>query len=202
MTEKLGWHSIPRPLPKCKPALSTLAWPIKIGCHGFYGASANMVVEQVIKEFIFAEIHLSVPTAHFGDNNGQLLLDVLKLCSDLSSNKPGIKIVPDFRFHSMDALVQKLSENHINCYFRPTEPEWLGVSSALDAAVACGRPVAINKCKGFRHLHNLTPSICIEDSSIQKIMENGTDPLKPYIAANSPEKLSAKMDEIMRKVIG
>lgn len=202
MQEKLGWYVVPRPIPKILVTPQTYHQPIRIGCHGFYGASANMVVEQVTKEFASAEIHLYVPIANFGDKNGQLLLDVLKLCSSITDKYPDIKVIPDFRFHSMDTLVRLLSENDINCYFRPVEPEWRGVSSALDAAVASGRPLAINKCKGFRHLHNLTPSICIEDNSIMDIMINGLESLRPYIEENTPEKLSAKMDEVMRKVIG
>lgn len=202
-----NWFKTPRPIPASEfrvelsgPHFLSPYLP-RIGSHGFYGASANLLVEQVAKEFAAAIIYLNVPVAHFGDSNGQLLLDVLKLCSETTDRFSGIKVIPDFRFHSMEELVRRLSLNDINCYFRPVEPEWRGVSSALDAAVASGRPLAINRCKGFRHMHGIKPSICIEDRTIRDIANSGTKSLMDYVAENTPEKLTEKVDDVMRRIL-
>lgn len=197
------WFSVPRPIPK--PTKLKILYgheETSIGCHGFYGASANMVVKEIAEQWKHGDIYLYVPVASYGDRDAKLLLDVLRLCSEITEDFPGIRVIPDFRFHSTQELIAQLSRHTINCYFRPTEPEWKGVSSALDLAVASGRPLAINKCKGFRHMHNLIPSICIEDRSLSDILDSGTKPLKPFIEANTPEKLTEKVDYVMRSILG
>jgi len=40
--------------------------------------------------------------------------------------------------------------------------------------------MAITKCGMFRHVYSATPSICIENSSLTRIIENGVTPLEPF----------------------
>lgn len=193
-----NWKIIPRPLPRWNPISKVIDMENpKIGVHGFYGASAHMLTEQVVKEFDTATVRLHLPYAHFGDPSGEKARDILARCHETIKSKPGITIEANHEFLTTTKLLEWLSENDINCYFRDTEAEWKGVSSALDSAMAVQRPLAVNKCKGFRHVHNLEPSICIEDRSIREIIASGISPLLPLYQANSVSAICNRVDDIV-----
>lgn len=196
------WFSIPRPLPAWTPVESPVETKHpKIGVHGFNGASANMVVERGMKEFESATFRLHLPFATFGDPDGKTAKEMAGLCRDLVKGNERFKLDVNHEFLTMHGLLAWLSENDLNCYFRDIEPDWMGVSSALDAALAVRRPMAINKCKGFRHLHDLSQSICIEDRTLLQIIESGCVPLAPVHERNSVEKMGEAFDSVMKTLV-
>lgn len=203
MEDHDNWHSIPRPLPQWIPGSPLIGRnandPI-IGVHGFYGATANLVVEQVAKEFESAVIRLHLPFAHYGDQDGAKAREMVHLCMKLLDEHPKICLTYSHQWLDTNALLGWLSYNDMNCYLRDTKAEWKGVSSALDAALAVRRPLAINKCQGFRHVFACEPSICVEDRSLKEILATGIEPLKPLYEQNSREKLLARMEQILEAI--
>lgn len=200
LTPRKNWHSIGRPLPQFSKRPNTAAgghFPI-IGCNGFIGAFADQVVHKVVQEFEYAKIRLSLPFAKYGDANGSQALAMAERCRSMVVNNPGIKLEISHEFMPLEQLLHWLNQNDINCYIRPPAP-WRGVSSAPDAAIACGKPLAVNRCQAFRHLHNLSPSICVEDSSLLEIMANGVSPLAKLYADWSPENIRKQVEDAICK---
>lgn len=204
MERREHWYSIGRPLPHRFPkwpdkpiGLATvLACPV-VGVHGFFGATADLVVKQVLQEFEKATIRLHAPFAHFGDREGKTALELVGQCRELLKDKPDIQFSVTHEWKSADELLDWLHDNDVNCYFRDKSAKWRGVSSALDAAVAAGKPVAINQCDGFRHLFGCQPSICIEDRTLKEIITTGTEPLKPFAIANDGMNVGEKVEAIL-----
>lgn len=181
MTPRGKWAVLGRPLPRYykRPNTAPVADLPVIGSHGFLGAWADQLVHKVVQDFEYAKIRLNLPFAKYGDTNGAQALIMADRCRNMLVNNPGIALEVSHDFLPMENLLDWLNQNDINCYIRPPAP-WRGVSSAPDAAIASGKPICVNRCQAFRHLHNLTPSICIEDRTIPEIMSSGFSPTIPF----------------------
>lgn len=209
MTQHGKWHVIGRALPVVANALclpqfahAPSSWqkPV-IGVHGFLGAWADQVVHRVIQEFEYCTIALSLPFARYGDANGDQARSMADRCRQMTVNNPGITLQIGHDFLERDRLIAWLACNDLNCYFRPGDMHWRGVSSAPDFALAANRPIAVNKCNAFRHLHNLNPSICVEDSSLTEIFANGLSPLVAFKAKwCDPEKIRSDIESVLLKL--
>lgn len=188
------WHSIGRPIPTYPLGHHNSA-TVTIGVHGFLGAQAHHVVAAAIREFSYATVRLSLPYSTFCDPSGHAARSYAQACRNMASNT-GITIEVTHDFMPPDLLVWWLSENTVNCYFRDLAP-WRGISSAPDSALAARRPLAVNKCSAFRHLHNCTPSICVEDSSLKDIIANGLKPLEPLYEQWSAENVRRQVEDVL-----
>lgn len=198
-----NWHSIGRPLPVFTPDSRYFSNhnPVPtVGCYGFMGAWANQVVEQVLKEFEFAKVRLNLPFATYGDAGGGHARAMADLCGSFVMGT-GITIEISHDFLPQPQLLDWLSKNDLNCFFRPVQMGWRGVSSAPDSALAVRRPIAVNRCSAFRHLHNLNPSICIEDSSLTQIVANGLSPLVPLYAKWDAETVRAQVEDVITGLV-
>lgn len=191
------WTVIGRPLPKNSRSLPDLHGSLAVGVHGFLGAWADQVVHRVLDEFEYATIKLSLPHSHFCDPNGDSARAMADRCRGLVSGS-GIKLCVSHDFLERDTLLTWLSTNHINCYIRPDNIPWRGVSSAPDFALACGRPLAVNKCQAFRHLHTCSPSICVEDSSLSDILSYGLSPTLQFKRDwCDPDKIKEQIESVI-----
>ena len=100
-------------------------------------------------------------------------------------------------FLSTYNLLRWLRQNDLNVYMRDLPPTWRGVSSVLDPALAARRPIAVNLCTAFRHVHNLNPSICAEHNSLPTILENGIRPLEPIYQEYAPHRVRAQVEDVV-----
>lgn len=192
------WHVLGRPLPRYEVKPFQYRNGVTFGCHGFLGAWANEVVNRVLQEFEFATIRLNLPFAKYGDASGSQAMAMANQCREMVANKPGIKLEISHEFLPLDSLLDWLAGNDMNIYVRPISMGWRGVSSAPDSALAANRPLAINKSNAFRHLHNLSPSICVEDSSLTEIFANGLSPLVAFKAKwCDPEILRWQVEDVL-----
>jgi hypothetical protein len=89
-----------------------------------------------------------------------------------------------------------LSANHVNCYIRDASPS-MGTSSALDNALAVRRPIAINRNHMFRYLFDLKPSICVEETPLSQIVQNGVAPLIPVYQRNDRAVVRGELEQIL-----
>jgi hypothetical protein len=194
-----NWYSIPRPLPQWSP---TVASPVNyecptLGVHGFGGASADWLVTRAIDEYDNAVVRLHLPWAYYGDNAGESARKMADLCREHVKRKPSIELQIQHHWMSVPRLLAWLSLNDMNVYLRDPAAHWHGVSSALDSALAVRRPLAINKCMGFRHLHGVTPSILVENRSLKDILKTGIEPLKAVYEQHSTANLVKRVEEIL-----
>lgn len=191
-----NWHPIGRPLPQFK------YWPtnenkiLTVGCYGFMGGWSRHVVAQVIKEFEFARVRLNLPFATYGDADGGIARHTADMCGMMVMGT-GVTLEISHDFLPQPQLLDWLSQNDINCFLRDTNTGWRGVSSAPDAALAVRRPIAVNRCSAFRHLHSTNPSICIEDSSLTDIVRQGLNPLIPLYQAWAPEVVREQVESVI-----
>lgn len=201
MSDHDNWHSIPRPLPVYDSGklIGRGGEPI-IGVHGFFGASADLVLKRVMEEFDRAILRMHIPFAFFGDRDGKASKEMAARCMAMLEDKPEICATYSHRWLDARDLLGWLSYNDLNCYLRDTTGVWRGVSSALDAALAVRRPLAVNKCQGFRHVFGCQPSVCVEERSLKEILATGIEPLKPLYEANSREKLVARVESILEGI--
>lgn len=200
MSSRGKWHSIGRPLGRIleRTLNPTLGLPV-IGVHGFMGAWAPLVVERVLQEFPEAIVELHLPFATYGDADGRHARASAQRCQEMTQGT-NVAVNVNHEFMDEDLLLDWLNVSDINCYFRPKEMHWRGVSSATDLAIASGVPLAINKSSAFRHLHNLSPSICIEDLSLKKILENGVTPLKPLYSRWAPDVIREQVERVIESL--
>lgn len=191
------WHSIGRPIPAYfpTPAREMNHQPV-IGCHGFIGAWSDRVVQKVVDEFEFATVRLHLPFSKFCDPDGVQAKHMAWRCRGLVGQS-GVKLEVSHDFLPQPKLLEWLAGNDLNCYFRPTDMHWRGVSSALDCAMAARKPIAINRSTAFRHLHNTSPTILVEDHSLEEIIANGLSPLVPFYQRWSAENIRQQVESVI-----
>jgi len=151
-----------------------------IGSFGFgmAGKGFHKLISRVQDEFDTAIIRLHIPFATFGDSDGRAALSIAKQCKELIV-KPGIELQLSHEFLSQKQLLDFLAQNSLNAFFYD-EHKGRGISSVIDFALSVQRPIAITKSGMFRHIISTCPSICVEDSSLVEILQNGIGPLSKY----------------------
>ena len=149
----------------------------KIGSIGFATPNKDYpgIVSYVQSQLDNCVIRFNIPSAKFGDSDGANARAVAQQCRDLIV-KPGIELQISHDFLTQEQLLDFLSENSVNIFFYRHSFS-RGISSAVDLAIASGRPIALNRDPMFRHLFDVRPSIFVEDNSLTKIIDNGTSPL-------------------------
>jgi hypothetical protein len=154
---------------------------VTIGSFGFgFGDKGfERLIETVRQEFDEAKIVLNLP---FNDVvSSQLQQRAMAKIKEAGAriSKPGIELVITHDFLSKTQLLDFLASNTLNAFFYDTN-KYQGISSTIEHALAVRRPMAITKCGMFRHVSSANPSICIEDSSLKRIITNGIAPLEPF----------------------
>jgi nucleoside-diphosphate-sugar epimerase len=161
---------------------------------GFPHKGIHRIAEQIQKEFDEAIFRLHIPFSYYGDPNGdsarQRVIEVKQIIT-----KPGIKIEASHDFLSDEEIIKWLNSNTVNCYFYDYL-ENSGIASSPDYAIACRKPIAINNSRMFINLHDLTPTIEIEKTSLKQIIENGITPLVPLYEKYKPENVLRDYENI------
>ncbi len=167
-----------------------------IGDKGF-----ERLVDTVQREFDRARIVLNLPFNDIVDKQGKLhALATTERCRSVLS-KPGIKLIIKHDFLSKKRLLDFLAANTLNAFFYDPHKQ-LGISSTIEHALAVQRPLAITRCGMFRHVSSASPSICIEDSSLKQIIDNGIAPLVPFYCEWSEPNFILDYERILDKVLG
>lgn len=168
-----------------------------IGSFGFglNGKGFERVIEVVQSEYEHAHIRLHIPIAAFGDASGRLAREIAEQCKKVIL-KPGIKLTLSHNFLSQKELLDFLAQNTMNAFFYD-KFENRGISAVIDLALAVNRPIAITRSQMFRHVHSISPSILIEESTMKKIVEQGVGPLKPLVKEWNKTNLIWDYERIM-----
>ena len=196
MAPRDKWHILGRPLPQYTTALTSYNSKLTIGCHGFLGAWADEVVKRVMQEFEAARIRLLLPYSAYCDPNGDQARAMADRCRDMVKGSSTTLNI-SHNFLAQPQLLDWLAANDMNVYIRPLN-SWRGVSSAPDAAIAVRKPVAVNCCSAFRHLHKLKPSIVVDESSLMEILGNGLAPMIQFRKDwCDPEKIRQSVEAVI-----
>lgn len=189
---------IGRLLPECHPWhwVESAKQPPHVGVSGFLGAWAPDMVRSVLEQIPNAVIRLHLPYSHHMDPNGDMTRAAVESCRQISTDTV-FDICNDFL--TDDQLLAWLSYNDLNSYIRPHTGS-LGVSSALDFALACHRPIAINKNPMFSYLHGCKPSICVEDRPLHAIIEDSRISLAPHWDRNCRSLVAKEILHVLQKV--
>ncbi|TFG64484.1 MAG: methyltransferase domain-containing protein [Nitrospirales bacterium] len=181
---------------------SPLPDKVTIGSFGFGlpDKGFERVVDVVQKEFDSARIILHIPFNDIIDPDGTQLAQKVAARCRKRIFKPGIELNIKHDFLTKQKLLEELGRHTANAFFYQTQDN-RGISSAVEFALAVQRPVAITKCVMFRHLWEVSPSICIEDSSFRTIIQNGIAPLAPFVEAWNEESFIHALEKIVGTVL-
>lgn len=175
---------------------------VKIGTQGFAVNHKGLdhIVEKVQEEFDEAIINFNLPFSFYEDKNGNNTLEIVdKLRRKIY--KEGIILNVSHNFLNDEQIIEKLSENDINCYFYNIKGEIYGLASSPDYAIAARRPIAVTENIQLRHLNNLIPSINIEKNSLKEIINNGITPLLPLYEKYSHENVIKSYEKVCNTLL-
>jgi len=189
-----------RPLPAYTNPFAPPPLPT-IGTFGFAGPTKGLedLVLRVQEEFDECLIRMALPFNAFGDPDGTASRALARQCRSLLT-KPGVRLEVSHEFRSIPRVLDFLARNSLNAFFY-VEQEGRGISSAVDLAIAAGRPVAVRRTSMFRHVVAATPSICVEERSLQDILAAGTAPLEPFRAAWTHDRIRADYETLLDDVL-
>lgn len=173
-------YPIARPLFKYNPTERKPREIPKIQTFGFAFSCKKYedIVKLVNSQFDKAEINMHLSLSKFFPNDEELE-EIKKLCfSEIT--KDGIKLNITSDFKTDQELLSFLDDADLNIFLYKNYNNYNGISSVVDYALSVKKPIAVCKSNMFSHINNSTPSICVEDSEIKKIIENGTKPLEDY----------------------
>ena len=153
-----------------------------VGSFGFATPSKGFerLCQVVNDEFDRAIVRINMPSHDKPEifPSPTMMDDIEQLCRT-AITKPGIELQITHEFFDEDGLMTFLSQNTINAFLY-NEPAAKGLSSCVDFALACGRPLALTRSPMFRHLFGANPSVFIEDSGLKAIASRGTSHLQIF----------------------
>lgn len=174
---------------------------LTIGSFGF--ATPNKGFEKIIElvqaEFEESIIKINIPPADFGDEQGKNASKIEESCKKLIRNpKTDLKITHNFL--EGEKILDFLSKNSINVFlYEDSGPR--GISSTIDYAMAVDRPIAISDNSMFRHILDTCPSICVNNNSLKKILENGSQVLDKKRNDWSEENMIWEYERIISSIL-
>jgi hypothetical protein len=193
-------------IPRIIPAYSGSVRPpgrTKIGSFGFgiHDKGFVRLVETVQREFDEADIEIRMPFNDVVDVAGKTFaLETAKRCR-AAVKKPGIHLSISHDFVTKEQLLDFLAGNTLNAFFYDVNKH-RGISSTIEHALAVDRPLAITRCGMFRHVTSISPSICIEDSTLKQIVSNGTAPLAHLREEWTEARFRERLEKIFDRAVG
>jgi hypothetical protein len=189
-----------RPLPVYANRFAPPPLPT-IGTFGFAGPTKGLedLVHRVQEEFDECLIRMALPFNAFGDPDGTKSRALVRRCRTLIT-KPGVRLEVSHEFRTIPRLLDFLARNSLNAFFY-IEQQGRGLSSAVDLAIAAGRPVAVRRTSMFRHVFAATPSICVEERSLRDILAAGTTPLAQLRSAWTHDRIRGDYETLLDEVL-
>jgi hypothetical protein len=174
-----------------------------IGSFGFGTGNKwfEEIVKQVQSEFDEAIIRFNIPFAKYGDPLWENAKKIAENCrSILFKSKIRLEITHDF--FSKQEMLDFLAKNTINVFLYQTPPgdaRW--ISSVIENALAVKRPICISGSSMFRHIANASPSISIDDNSMEDIIQNWFAPLQQYYDQWKWDAITNEYERIISSVL-
>ena len=176
---------------------------LKIGSFGFgfrvkyFDEICRVVNEQLYDRNI--EIRLHLTHSHFCENSNDIQ-GIKQECLSIITS-PNIKLTMTHDFLTDIEMLDFLSQNDLNIFFYQDYPSYNGISSTIDYALSVQKPIAICKSRMFSHIMNVEPSICVEDTYLLDIINNGFIPLEEKYKKWTNSKFIDRIEKIIGEVI-
>jgi len=195
------WCRIGRPIPKYTNNFELPAIPT-IGSFGISVGKKNydLLVARVNAEFDQAIININIMKGRSG--KASLVAALTKQYQALITKKD-IHLNVTRLFMSEPNLLDFLGKNTINVFhYRDSGSRRVGISSAIDYALAVKRPIAVTKTNQLRHIWSRAPEVCLENHTLPQIIAMGTAPLQQFYdewtSDNILTDIETNLDGIMR----
>jgi hypothetical protein len=175
---------------------------IKIGSFGFglrckyIHDICNIVKQQMSNKNV--EINLHLTNAHF--SNGNDINGIKTDCLNILSGT-NIKLNVTTDFLSDKQILDFLYNNNLNIFFYEKYNFYNGISSTIDYALSVKKPLAICQSNMFSHIWDVTPSICVENNSLENIINNKFTPLLEKATSWNNKNFITHMESIIEKVL-
>lgn len=166
---------------------------------GFLMKRYENIVSLVNEQFEEAEIKLHLTKSKFFPNDGELA-KIAELCRQ-AITKEGIKLTITDDFKTDDEILEFLAGNDLNIFLYQNYNNYNGISSVIDYALSVDRPIAVCKSNMFSHINNNGCSICVENSSLKDIMNNGSGVLKEFKNSWSQDSFRKSFSQNLQSVL-
>lgn len=174
---------------------------IQIGTFGFGGQHkfvpeiCRLVSEEFVDKSVILNLHIT--EGFYSGNNFE---EVKKEClSNLTNENISLNVTNNFL--TTEDLLNFLYQNDLNIFFYENYPFYNGISSSIDYALSVKKPIAICKSNMFSHIMDVTPSICVEDTDLVDIINNGFSPLQEKYNSWSHKKFIDNIEMIVEKLL-
>jgi hypothetical protein len=143
-----------------------------IGSFGFYFPHKNFaqLINIVKQQYEKAIIRLHITKAHFSSDGTKNEFDKFKIWAKETLEKTQIQLYITSEYISDQQQINFLSENDVNIFLY-SQNFGMGPSSAIDYAVAAGKPIIISESYQFNHVKTKLPSII--NTNIQHAIDSG-----------------------------
>lgn len=198
-------YKLLRPLFQYNNNINLQSNQIKIGSFGFgffskyYNDLCSYVRDSFINSACQIQLRLHLTHSHFCENSKDI--EIIKHHANQIISNSNISLNITTNFISDDELLDFLAGNHINIFFYQKYNDYNGISSSIDYALSVKRPIAICKSNMFSHIWNANPSICVEDTSLNEIINNGFKPLECYYNEWSHENFIKIFEQNINNII-
>jgi hypothetical protein len=152
-----------------------------IGSYGF-GLPIkrfDYLVQRVNEEFDEAIINIQMPSAFYGDDGHNGVLNAVIESCKVKNVKPGIQLNITTDFKGVNDSLVFLSGNDVNIFPYAELPQ-KGVASSLDMALSVLRPIGVTPTYMFRHIKDIWDKVSIESNTITQLINGGIEHLEPY----------------------
>jgi len=175
---------------------------IHIGTFGFSGHHkfVNEICRAVNEEFADRKVQLNLHITKGFYSSEDFFEEIKTECLSNIGNS-NIKLKFTNNFLTNEGMLDFLFNNDLNIFFYENYSFYNGISSTIDYALSVKKPIAICKSNMFSHIMDVTPSICVEDSDLIEIINNGFEPLMKKYNSWSHENFVNNIENILEKII-
>lgn len=175
---------------------------IQIGTFGFSGQHKfiHEICRAVNEEFVDSQVQLNLHITKGFYSSNNIFEEIKTECLNIA-NKSNIKLNFTNNFLTNEDMLDFLFNNDLNIFFYENYSFYNGISSTIDYALSVQKPIAICKSNMFSHIVDVTPSICVEDSDLIEIINNGFKPLGEKYNSWSHKKFIDNIEMIIEKLL-
>ena len=175
---------------------------INIGSFGFpfkykYFERICQLVNDAFDEKTRVNINFNWSKAKFSNENIDHQILKQECLSKITKNNITLNVTTEFM--EDEELLLFLGKNNLNIVLYDNFDYYNGISSTIDYLLSVRKPIAISRSNMFSHLSTIKPSICIEDSNLITIMNNGFKPLQHKYEEWSNANLIKGVDAIVNR---